>query len=274
MNVTEEMPKRRQAYYAGGTLIARLRMAFECAMPRDWIPEEDLNMKTKLFLMLAVLGILFVATTVANADSLYFAQDDFTLTFAAPNNPSMPGSTFVSTGRIVDWTNLNIIDGWFTITGTGLAGSVVGGEYVTPYSASMNIYSDAARTILVWAGTGGSLVTDVKLGAPDPFLPSDAYSYLATNYFRPSGVTNPDYFKSAGSGVFTGAGSFDTATTFYMPWFGTFNWDYTNNPLGEKITQIGNLQGELTDTVPEPATILLFGFGLSVLGLGARFRNR
>jgi hypothetical protein len=231
-------------------------------------------MRTWLFLVLTALALLFVATAVANADSLYFAQDDFTLTFATPNNPSMPGSTFVSTGRIVDWTDLNIIDGWFTINGTGLAGSVVGGEYVTPYTASMNIYSDAARTILVWTGTGGSLVTDVKLGAPDPWLPSDAFSYPAGNYFRPSGVTNPDYFKSVGSGFFTGAGSFNTATTFYMPWFGTFNWDYTNNGQGQKISQIGNLQGELTTSVPEPATIILLGFGLSALGLARRFRNR
>jgi len=242
---------------------------------RDWNPKEGNKMRTRLFLMLTVLAMLFVATAVANATSIYFAQDDFTLSFvSSPNNPSMPGSTFVSTGRIVSWTDLNTIVGWYTINGTGLAGGVVGGEYVTPYTASMDIYSDVAKTNLVWTGTGGSLVTDVKLGAPDPFLPSDAFSYTAGDYFRPSGVTNPDYYKSVGSGYFTGSGSFDPATTLYMPWFGTYNWDYTNNAPGQKITQIGNIQGELSTSVPEPATLVLLGFGLGALGLGARFRNR
>jgi len=243
---------------------------------RDLNRAEGNEMRTWLFLVLAALALLFVATAAANASSIYFAQDNFNLTFASPNDPAMPGSTFLATGELIGW-NTNITGGYFSITGTGLAGSVVGSEYVTPYSASMNIYSDAARTTLVWTGTGGSLETRVMLGAADPFNPTDAESYVGANYSRPilpTPITIPSYFQSVGDGVFMGSGTWDPATTLYMPWFGTYNWHYTANGQGQYIIQTGNVQGELTTAVPEPGTILLLGFGLSALGLAARFRNR
>jgi len=230
-------------------------------------------MRTRSLLALTVLALLFAVTAPANADTVYFAQDNFNLTFAQPNDPASPGTTFLSTGELISWTG-NTTVGYFSITGIGLAGAVTGSEYVTPYSATLDIYSDAARTNLVWQGTGGSMETHVRLGAADPFNPTPAFQYNASNYNRPTSppVTIPALYQSVGSGEFWGSGSFDPAKTLYMPWFGSYNWHYTLNDQGQKTIQTGNVQGELA-VVPEPTTVLLLGLGLGALGLVTRFRK-
>jgi hypothetical protein len=203
-----------------------------------------------------------------------FEQDDFYLYYNNITNPGAPGSQFVVTGVLKDWTSNQILYN-FTLTGTNTnSPSVIGSNYVTTYDQStlkINLPFAGAQQ---WIGTG-SVFTEVNTAglnaAGDPLV-----RFAASDYSRPAYVTQPETFASVGGGQFTGAtGQAIDFATLNIPWLGSYNWGYgpnTNSAENYAYYQHGNTQGELT--VPEPMTLLLLGLGLvGVAGIRRKFKS-
>jgi hypothetical protein len=219
--------------------------------------------------ILVVMGLMLLVSTGAFANNvMWFAQDDFVLDFSnTPGNPGAPGTTFTITGRIVNWDNPGIV-GWFKAAGIGAGAVSVGTQWVTDYATTLNIYAPLDNTMsgpAVWSGQG-NLQTIVN---------QDGSEFGAGGAVRPSWETDPVKFKSVGSGQFSASyqgGEWADCGTLYIPWFGTYNWNYI--PVAEPHSKMtGNLQGALT-CVPEPMSVALGIMGLATVGGFRRFRGR
>jgi hypothetical protein len=227
-----------------------------------------MQMKRAL-LVVIVIGLLAVWSPGAfGANDWYLAQDDFLLTYAAPNNPGAPGSTFSADGRLMPWAT-NTISNWFAISGASALGAQsVGTQWVTDYAGStLNIYADNLGNpgALVWTGTADHLYTIVNKSGAE-------FAVTDPPYDRPSYSTDPSKFNSVGSGLFTRTAGTWTCPQVSLPWLGTYNWNYVYDGQGNQIKQKGNIQAKLT-CVPEPMSVMLGALGLAAVGGFRRFRK-
>lgn len=220
----------------------------------------------KGLLAVLVIALLTAFSPGAFAAEWWFAQDDFVLDFSnTPGNPGAPGTTFALSGRIVNWDTPGIV-GWFSISGVGAGAQSVGTQWVTNYASTMNIFAPLDNTMTgpaVWSGSG-NLTTVVN---------KDGSEFSESTAIRPSWETDPHSFKSVGDGQFVASLTSNDwdCVTLYVPWFGTYNWNYLP-PTQPYLKQTGNVQGALT-CVPEPISVILGGLGLAAVGAFRRLRK-
>lgn len=221
-------------------------------------------------LMVLVLGLTLLGSMgVLADDEWYLAQDDFILTYAVPNNPGSAGSTFIADGRLMPWGS-NTVTYWFDINGsTALGAQSVGSQWVTDYAGSvLSLYADnlGVPGALVWQGTATRLITIVN---------KDGSLFPANDppFDRPAYATDPSNFNSVGDAMFVRTGGTWTAAEIYLPWLGTYNWNYVYDPAnGDQVKQKGNMQGKLT--IPEPMSLILGSLGLMAVGGFRRLRGK
>jgi|GEM_PF-2011711 len=214
-----------------------------------------------------ILTVLIMVGSCVQAapKPVYFAQDDFVLTYGALGNPLAVGTNIDAGGRLLDWGADKILC-WFTLTGQASApGQVVGGESVLNMdqgTLTITTMRNGGGTVL-WQGSVNSLQFKSHV--------NPAENYNASNYSRPAYESQASQYLSVGNGIFTRTGGSWTDPKMTMDWFGSYNWNYDGDTPQTSSYATGNLQGKLV--VPEPGSIIALICG-SVGLIGAAMRKR
>lgn len=226
--------------------------------------------------ILSLVFVLLVALSVsasAAVGDIYFAQDDFTLTWS--NGLGSVGSTINASGLLAKPSGATF--GTFGMTGTqNVAVLDLGWGYKTVYDATLTI-QDFSSNIL-WSGTGSVYTLVNKAGGP--WLPD---YFDATGYDSPAGWNLGDgsnagpyaeNFRSVGAGMFdTRTGGIWSTVEIMVPWLGTYDWTYTEGTTLASGQQNGNMQGKL-ECVPEPLSVVLGFMGLGTVAGFRRLRRK
>jgi len=221
--------------------------------------------------ILAALCVLLCLTLSAQAQGLFFAQDDFVLIYGQPNSPGAAGAQITMDGRLVNWSQ-NTVAAWFTLSGSNANNAyVVGNEYRTDYDTNVVLKITTMPNgagALLWEGNGSAYT----------LVHADQSGYNAASFDRP-GWYNPlivssgyvTEYQSVGAGSFNRAGGPWTNSQFVVDWFGSYDWNFITDGQGNGIGSTGNLQGKI-DVVPEPSGVLACMTGL--IGCAGLIRRR
>ena len=225
----------------------------------------------RIFPIVIALGALMCLATGAQAEGLFFAQDDFVLVYGQPNSPGSAGATFTMDGRLVQWDN-NVVAAWFTLSGgNSSAAYVVGGEYRTDYDTDVVLTVTTAPQgagTLLWQGSGNAY-TLVNLDQSG----YDATTFDRPDWYNPTIITSGfvSEYQSVGAASFVKTAGTWTYAGLAAPWFGTYDWNFINDGQGNQIGSTGNMQGKL-DIVPEPGSLMVCVTGL--IGCAGVFMRR
>ncbi len=192
-------------------------------------------------------------TTPGDANSQYLSY----LIMAIPSNDTFFGSPTSAP--------VQLYDAGGNFLGTGANNDIT----ITVYS-NMTIVTDALGTFTYTAAQGGGLMdagTEQNLGCPNGAGSSDGVAFLCQGsagqgtHTGVSGMVEPDV-TPFGSSIVNGSNGFGGTTNTFT----AINDAFTNP--GNPIATI-----EITAS-PEPASVVLFGSALGLLGLAARRRGR
>lgn len=227
----------------------------------------------KILMFVFVLLVAFSAVASASIGDIYFAQDDFKLTWT--NGLGSIGSAIYAKGDLA-YANGNVL-GSFTLSGAQNTAVVdLGWGYKTVYDATLTLEDDFSNVL--WSGTGSIDMSVNKAGGPlfPVFFDATGFDHPADWSLGEGSLHGPyaENFRSIGHGFFgTKMGGSWTDSAISVPWVGTYNWRYTQGSTIESGQQHGNLQGKL-NCVPEPMSVMLGLLGLSSVAGFCKLRRK
>lgn len=221
---------------------------------------------TKMWCICAIAVLCLAATGAwAMPEPIYFAQDNYTITFGELGNPISAGTSISAAGHLVRWDAEHII-AYFTLTATApTAGTETGGLGTTNFSnGTFKITSEAGGAgNLLWTGSVRNFNMSVY---------TDFTTRFPVTYARPAYEDQPTEYWGIGSAAFDRTGGQWTDSHLAFDWFGTYNWNFDEVPPQDATYAIANLQGRLLVPDAGSATALLCGL-VGLTGFVARRRR-